>query len=196
MITCGPIEAFFKAPSELASNSGDCLLYHLRSDLESLYGPEGQCAPISQSHVLLATIGILSGIDYLAQAYSSKSGGRNRFVETVLDLTQLSPEDSQALYQLRCALVHQIGLSVVSESYRKGIRFTFEIDDTVGRPALSQLSDTGVEVNYGVGFWQLKSCFSQIISGVRCVCETPTHPYNAGVIKKIGHMHSEKLLKR
>jgi hypothetical protein len=196
MITAGPIEAFFKAPTDPPSDTGDCLLYHLRLDLESLYGPEGRTAPVSPSHRLLATTGILNGIDYLSKAYSSQTGGRKRFVETMQDIAQFSVDDSEALYQLRCALVHQIGLSVVSDSYRKGTRFTFDIDDAVGKPALIKLSDTGAEIEYTAGFWELKSCFREIINGVRRVCETPTDPRSAYVVNRVGRMHSEKLLKQ
>lgn len=119
MITTGPVEAFFKPPADPPSDTGDCLLYHLRSDLELLYGAEGGSIPISPSHTLLATMGVLCGIDYLSQAYSTLAGDRKRFVETVQNLAHLSEEESEVLYQLRCVLVHQIGLSGVNKSYRK-----------------------------------------------------------------------------
>ena len=97
MITTGPIEGFFKAPTDPPADEGDCLLYHLRCDLESLYGAEGATTPVSPSHTLLATMGILSLIDYLSQAYSNEPGGRKRFVETVHNLAHLSSDESEGL---------------------------------------------------------------------------------------------------
>jgi len=196
MITTGPIEAFFRPPTDPPSETGDCLLYHLRSDLESLYGREGSTSPVSPSHTLLATMGVLSGIDYLSQAYSTETRSRERFVETVQALAGLSADDSEALYQLRCAVVHQIGLSNISKSYRHGTRFIFEITDVAHKPVIQKRSDSGNEVNYSVGFWELKRCFIEIINGLREVCETATHSRNAHTINKVGHMHSEKLLKK
>ena len=141
-------------------------------------------------------MGVLSGIDYLSQAYWTKAVGRKRFVETVQDLAHLSADESEALYQLRCALVHQIGLSVESDGDKKGTRYTFEITDAAGKPTMLKVSDSSSEVNYSVGFWELKRSFIEIINGLRSVCETPTDPRNAHVINKVGRMHSEKLLKQ
>ena len=86
MITTGPIEVFFKPPADTPSTEGDCLLYHLRADLESLYGREDIPWSVSPSHALLATTGILNGIDYLSQAYSAKTRQRERFTQTLREL--------------------------------------------------------------------------------------------------------------
>lgn len=196
MIFTGPIEAFFKPPTDAPSQNGDCLLYHLRSDLESLYGREAISSPVSPSHALLATMGILNGIDYLSQVYSTETRQRGRFVETLKDLLNLPADDSEALYQLRCAVVHQIGLSVLSESYRKKTRFTFELTDAPGQPVIHKLSDSGSEANYSVGFWELKRCFVAAVGELRRICLNTAHPRNPQVINKVGQMHSEKLLKR
>ena len=197
MITTGPIEAFFKPPTDSSSETGDCLLYHLRSDLESLYGRETSTSSVSPSHTLLATMGVLSGIDYLSQVYSTEAGSHKRFIETMQGLADFSVDDSEALYQLRCAVVHQIGLSNISESsYRRGTRFIFEITDVAHKPVIQKHSDSGNEVNYSVGFWELKRCFIEIVNRLRGVCETATHSRNAHAINKVGHMHLEKLLKQ
>ena len=196
MIATGPIEAFFKPPTDAPSQEGDCLLYHLRSDLESLYGTEASSSSVSPSHALLATTGILNGIDYLSQVYSTETKQRKRFTEALRDLLSLPADDAEALYQLRCAVVHQVGLSVLSESYRKGTRFTFELTDAPGEPVIHKLSGSGSEVKYSIGFWELKRSFVALVGGLRHICGNPAHSRNPNVINKVGQMHSEKLLKR
>jgi hypothetical protein len=180
MIFSGPIEAFFKAPIEPPCQKGDCLLYYLRSDLESLYGSGATSSSVSPSHALLATLGILNGIDYLSQVYSTQTKQRGRFVETLKDLLNLSPDDSEALYQLRCAVVHQIGPPVVSESYRRGTRFTFELTDAPGQPVIRKQSDSGTEVSYSVGFWALKASFVAIVGELHRICRQHGRPNALG----------------
>ncbi|GEM_PF-5055580 len=141
-------------------------------------------------------MGILNGIDYLSQVYSTKTAQHKRFIETLRDLLSMSADDSEALYQLRCAVVHQIGLSVLSESYRTGTRFTFELTDAPGKPVIHKLSDSGSEVNYSIGFWELKRCFVALVDELRRICGNPGHSRNSHVINKVGQMHSEKLLKQ
>ena len=147
MITTGPIEVFFKPPQEPPSSQGDCLLFHLRRDLEELYGNEGDTSAISAKHVLLATMGILAGIDYLSQVYST--GGHKAFVETLEQLVPADNDCCEALYQLRCALMHKIGLSVVSESYRKHTTFNFELSDDASEPLIHLLSTSASERGTG-----------------------------------------------
>ena len=196
MIATGPIEAFFKPPTEAASAEGDCLLYHLRTDLESLYGSETTRSSVSPSHALLATTGILNGIDYLSQVYSTKKTQRERFSETLHGLLGLAVSDAEALYQLRCALVHQVGLSVVSRSYKKGTRFIFGLSDDATGAVISCMSTSSVESVYTVGFWKLKGAFVALVNALRQVCEDPGHSDNAKVVNGVGKMHSEKILKR
>ena len=195
MITTGPVEAFFKPPAGQPSDDGDCLLFHLRRDLESLYGRESDKSQVSPSHALLATMGIMNGIDYLSKVYSIETKPHNRFVKTIQELLALEDDVSEALYQLRCALVHEIGLSAVSNSYRKGTKFTFELTDVAGQPLILKISDLTNEVSYVIGFWELKQCFKRIIEELFHICNSSTHPNNAWVINRIAQMHSEKLLK-
>jgi hypothetical protein len=114
----------------------------------------------------------------------------------VQDLTSLPADESEALYQLRCALVHQIGLTVVSQSYRKGTEFGFKITDAVGAPAIRKMSDSRTKVSYSVGFWELKRYWLEVITKLRSICQSTTDPRSAHVIAKIGNLHSERLLKR
>ncbi len=97
MIIAGPIESFFKNPKAAPSAEGDGILYHLRRDLEEIYGDESDYKG-EVHHVMLAMIGMLAGIDYLSKEF-------------------------------RCALVHSVGLSIISDSYRKGTKFNFNVTD-------------------------------------------------------------------
>ena len=196
MITTGPVEVFFKEPSKPESNDGECLLFHLRRDLEVLYGIEGQAVAISQSHVILATMGVLAGIDYLSQVYSPESSGRKRFVESVKDIIVKNTDHAESLYQLRCALIHQIGLSITSDSYRKDVKFSFELTDISSEPLIVKLSDSGTEVTYRIGFWELKAAFRRIIDHLLAICRSNNHPRFAHVLNEIGQRHGEKLLRK
>lgn len=196
MITTGPIENFFKSPNEPPSNKGDCILFHLRSDLQKLYGTEDSLSGDASEHAMLAMMGILAGIDYLSKVYSTKSG-RFGFVETVGDLCNINENESQALYQLRCALVHSVSLSTVSDcSHRKGAKFIFEITDQTNSSLITKLSDNGNEVYFKINFWELKRHFKKIIDELFNICQESSNPKNSHVINMIGQMHSEKLIKK
>jgi hypothetical protein len=194
MITYGPIEIFFRPPTEPPSNQGDGILFHLRYDLQKLYGKEDDFSGNASNHAMLAMMGMLAGIDYLSKVYSSKSG-RGRFVETVKELCNINEDDSQAIFQLRCALMHSVSLSIISKSYRKNTKFNFEITNKAGTPLISKLSDSGSEVFYRINFWELKRCFKKIIDELLNICKGSKSPKNSFVVNKIGQMHSEKLLK-
>ena len=103
--------------------------------------------------------------------------------------------DAEALYQLRCALMHEIGLSTVSDSsYRRDTRFSFELADLSSQPLITKLSDSGTEVSYRIGFWELKGAFIRIISHLSEMCRSTSGPRLAHVINQIGRKHSEKIL--
>jgi len=128
MIITGPIESFFKIPGAEPSSEGDGVLFHLRRDLVKLLGPENQRTRDAAPHLMLSIMGLLAGIDYLSRVYSSAKESRGRFAETIKDLYNVTEDDSQAIYQLRCAIIHTVALSTISEcSHRRGIRFNFEI---------------------------------------------------------------------
>jgi len=142
-------------------------------------------------------MGMLAGVDYLSQVYSPDSSGRKRFVETLQDVVVGNNHDAEALYQLRCALMHGIGLSTVSDSsYRKGNRFTFELNDVSSEPLITKLSDSGTEVSYQIGFWALKAGFVRMIDHLSGICGSTSHPRMAHVINEIGQKHSQKILKK
>jgi len=196
MITTGPIENFFKPPTLHPSTEGEGILFHLRRDLIRLYGNEDEYNGDPSHYAMLAMMGMLAAIDYLSKVYSSDEYSRNRFVETVEKLCNMNRDDSEAIYQLRCALVHSVSLSTISDcSYRKGTRFNFEITDNNSAPLILKLFDNGKEVTYRIGFWGLKQSFKRIIGELLKIAIDSSHPKNSYVINMIGQMHSEKLIK-
>jgi hypothetical protein len=196
MIISGPIESFFKNPKDNPSAGGDCILYHLRRDLENLYGPETDLCNPSSFHVLLTLIGIFSGIDYLSKVYSSKDGSRGKFVEMIKDLCKISSDDAEAIYQFRCALVHSMSLSTTSScSHRNGVQFIFEITDDKSLPLIYKLSDYGDQVTYRICLAQMKSAFIQIILKLENIGRDVMNEKNSHVINMIGQLHLEKILK-
>jgi len=195
MIITGPIENFFKTPGSEPSSEGDGILYHLRRDLQKLLGTESEHIR-GTSHTMLSLMGILAGIDYLSKVYSAARGSRKRFVETVRELCKSTEEDSQAIYQLRCAIVHSVSLSTISDcNHRKGDRFSFDISDDDACPLIEKRSDKDNEVTYRIGFWELRKAFLAIVAELENISRDVEHPKNSRVISVIGHMHSEKILK-
>ena len=197
MIINGPIESFFKSPKDDPSFEGDCILYHLRRDLVTLYGTEAESSKNASLHVRLAMMGILAGIDYLSKVYSSlKESPRLKYVETVKDFCNISGDDAEALYQLRCALVHSMALSTISScSHRNGNQFIFEVTDDESLSLIEKTSDIGSEVTYRVCFMQMKNTFIKIILELEKIARNVEHSKNSYVINMIGQMHSEKILK-
>ena len=198
MIITGPIEAFFKNPNLEPLPEGDCILFHLCRDLIRLYGAEGKANDDVSLHTILAMMGILAGIDYLSKVYSRHQGSREskkRFVETIQKLCSISNEDSETVYQFRCALVHSVSLSTISSSYRKGARFNFDVTDEISQGLVEKLSDSADVVHYRISFWKLKEAFLEIIVNLEKIACDVGHSRNAHVVNMIGQMHSEKIRK-
>ena len=197
MIITGPIESFFQNPSSEPSPEGDGILFHLRRDLVMLYGAEHEHTRDASPHPILTLMGIFAGIDYLSKAYSDEQSSRKRFVETIRDLCKITEEDSQAIYQFRCALIHSVALSTISDcDHRRGTRFNFEITDDRSCPLIEKLSDHSSEVTYRICFWKLKTAFIEAIEKLEKIARDVRYTKNPHVINMIGQMHSEKILKK
>ena len=147
---------------------------------------------------MLAMMGMLAGIDYLSKVYSSSAESGDRFIETVKDLCNINNDDSEAMYQFRCALVHSVGLSVVStrSRYRKGAQFNFEVTDEQSAPLIQKLADISTELKYRISYWELKKTFLKVTNEIENIARQVNHHKNSHVVKMIGQMHIEKLLKR
>jgi hypothetical protein len=197
MLFSGSIENFFKRPSEPASSEGDCVLYHLRVDLEKLYGAESSFDLDPSNHAFLATMGLLSGLDYLAQAYLGRPSTGNRFVQLLIDLAAMDVDSAEALYQLRCGLVHSVSLSAVSKrKYRSNVTYSFTLTDDRRGAIVHKQYERDKEVGYQVSFWGLKSCFTGVIDKIKAICEDIEGMGAQVVRNNVCQLASEKILKK
>lgn len=199
MIFEGPIEIFFKSPTESPSAEGDCILYHLRSDLEKLYGKEGNLDINPYKNTMLSMMGILAGIDYLSQVYSTEKKSGNQFVQLGAELGGLNKDEAEALYQLRCAIMHSVSLTTISARsvYRKGSKYIFNITDDHPCKLIIKQSEINNEVTYKVSFLGLKKFFKDIIDKLSNICNgTMPHQRSNQILNSICIRSSEKLIKR
>jgi len=192
----GPLEGFFKSPDKPPNPEGDGILYNLRVDLEKVYGKESEFSGDPSAHAMLAMTGILVGIDYLSQCYYARRQSGKAFVETLLDLGGIDWDNAEAIYQLRCALLHSFSLTTISErkSFRRGSRFNFKVVDDP-KLLIALKSDAETEVNYRVGIWGLKRCFLRMIAELKIICSDSDHPKHSKVLQTVCERAAEKLLR-
>jgi hypothetical protein len=194
----GPLESFFKSPDQQPDPAGDGLLYSLRVDLEKLYGKESELAGVPSHHAMLAMAGILIGMDYIAQCYFSKKLSGTAFVESLIDLGRIDWDNAEAVYQLRCAILHSFSLSTVSDrkSFRKGTRFSYKLVDADPDTPIKLESATESELHYKVGLLGLKRCFIGMISELYGICLDSAHRKHHEVLHRVCQYAEEKLLRK
>lgn len=193
----GLLENFFKSPGQEPDPKGDGILYNLRADLEKLYGKECEFEGDPCRHAMLATTGIMVGIDYISQCYFSKQQSGKHFVESLIDLGGIDWDNAEAIYQLRCALLHSLSLSTISDrkSFRKGTRFSFKVMDGPPAAPITMESATEAEINYRVNIWGLKMCFTRMVAELHRICLDSNHRKHGEVLNRVCQRASEKLLK-
>lgn len=193
----GLLENFFKSPDKEPDPKGDGLLYHLRVDLERLYGKENEFEGAPSRHAILAMTGILIGIDYIAQCYVSKKLSGTAFVESLIDLGGIDWDNAEAVYQLRCAILHSFSLSTISDrkSFRRGTRFSFKLMDGPPDMLIKMESATESEIHYKVNVWGLKRCFTRMIAELQKICLDSEHKKHSEVRNRVCRWAAEKLLK-
>ena len=193
----GPLENFFKSPEQAPDPKGDGILYNLRVDLEKLYGKESKFEGIPPSHSMLAMTGILIGIDYISQCYSSKKQSGEAFVDSVISLGGIDWDNAEAIYQLRCAILHSFSLSTISDRkyFHKGTRFHFTIIDDTPSTVIKMESAKESEVNYRVNIRGLKMCFTRMISELEKICRDSKHKNHSVILNRVCRRGEEKLLK-
>ena len=193
----GPLEAFFKSPDQTPDPKGDGILYNLRADLEKLYGKESEFDGDPSDHAMLTMTGILIGIDYISQCYSSKKHSGNAFVESLIDLGGVDWDNAEAVYQLRCALLHSYSVSTKSDrdSFRKGTRFSFKVMNGPPSVLIKLESVTEPEIFYKVNVGGLKLCFTKMISELQQICLDSEHEKHSKVLNRVCQKAAEKLLK-
>ena len=160
------LESFFKSPDKEPDPGGDGVLYHLRADLENLYGKECALEGDSSKHAMLVLTGILIGIEYISQCYFSKKQSGTAFVESLMDLGGIDWDNAEAIYQLRCAILHSFSLSTISDrkNFRKGTRFSFRLMDDTPDSLIRMESVSESEIHYKVNTRGLKMCFTTLVS--------------------------------
>lgn len=193
----GPLEIFFKSPDQKPDPKGDGMLYNLRADLEKLYGKESEFDGAPSAHAMLAMTGILIGIDYISQCYSSKKHSGNAFIESLIDLGAVDWDNAEAIYQLRCALLHSFSFSTKSDrdNFRKGTRFSFSVMGGPPSVLIKLESVTESEIFYRVNVWGLKLCFTRMISELQKICLDSEHAKHSKVLSRVCQKAAEKLLK-
>jgi hypothetical protein len=191
------MDHFFKSPDKGPDPNGDGILYHLRVGLEKLYGKESEFEGDTPSYAILAMTGVMVGIDYISQCYFSKKQSGTAFVESLMDLGGIDWDNAEALYQLRCALLHSFSLSTISDrkNFRKGTRFSFKVMDDSPSSLIRMESATESEIHYKVNIWCLKTCFTRMISELRKICMDSEHKKHCEVLDRVCHRAAEKLLK-
>jgi hypothetical protein len=194
----GTIESFFKSPDQDPDPKGDGILYNLRIGLEKLYGKEGEFEGDPTAHAMLAMTGILIGIDYISQCYFAKKQSGTAFVESLIDLGGVEWDNAEALYQLRCALLHSFNLSTISDrsNFHKGTRFNFKLMDAPPSVLIKIEKATESEADYKVNIWGLKKCFIKMISELQKICSNSEHRKHDEVLNRVCQRAAEKLLKK
>jgi hypothetical protein len=193
----GPLESFFKSPDQEPDSKGDGILYNLRVDLEKLYGKECEFEGDPSSHAMLAMTGIMVGIDYISQCYFSKQQSGKHFVESLMDLGGIDWDNAEAVYQLRCALLHSFSLSTISDrkDFRKGTKFSFKVMDDPPSTLITMESATESEIKYKVNVWGLKMCFIKMIVELQKICLDSNHKKHGEILNRVCQRAAEKLLK-
>ena len=193
----GPLETFFKSPDQASDSKGDGVLYSLRVDLEKLYGKESDLEGSTDSHSILAITGMLLGMDYISQCYSSKKHSGEAFVDSVINLGGVDWDNAEAMYQSKCALLHSFSLSTTSDRkyFHKGTRFNFKIVSDIPDTAIKIAGVEESQVNYRINIRGLKACFIRMISQLERICRDSEHQSHSAVLNRVCRRAEEKLPK-
>jgi hypothetical protein len=167
MILSGPIDAFFKAPDQEPTPTGDCVLYWLRRGIVRLCGPEGSATDDPGEAGLVATVLVLTGIDFLGRVHAGKStSSEETFRGILVNRGATSSDDAEALYQLRCGLAHSFALS----SNRRRDRRQFDFTLRGHGPLVEQDRASVGGCSHFVNFWELRATFERVLTDMREQC--------------------------
>jgi hypothetical protein len=162
-------------------------------------GQSTSAIQIPLAYAILATMGMLSGLDYLAKAYLGlgHSYDGDKFVQLLTDLAEIDVDGAEALYQLQCGLVHSVSLSAVcSRKYRRGVTYTFTLTDDQDKSVVSKQHERNKEVAYQVNFWGLKRRFTGVIDRLKAICEDVESERARVVRNNVCQLSAEKILKK
>jgi hypothetical protein len=152
MIFSSAIDNFFGAPKSIQPSRTECAALHLlRIDLEKIYGSEKRRYIKKNKSPLLASLGIMSGIDLLTKLWVGNISTRSQDFQSFLkSMGSLTANDAEVIYQLRCGLTHNYGLYATDKKYE------FILDDSPSNSTLLRRINTK---KYHVSFWEMKKLF-------------------------------------
>jgi len=185
MIITGDIEFCFWNPArELPPGKERGVLYLLRRDLTELYGAENEIPSPNHKAPMLATIGIMTGLDLMSKlATNELSAGRAGFKKFVETYGGLSSSDAETIYRLRCAQTHAYCLIDIDE--RTNTAYCFMLVDDKPDKALIYAHSVreahgNREETFRINFWALKkfflACVAKFESAVRNPNQSHTDP--------------------
>lgn len=157
--------SYSRLPKHLKVSGERSTLFLLRRDLQDLYLKERQAYPTSSRKIpsMLATSGILVGIDLMAKFHSPKAkNNSSRFLSFLRDVPHVPDWQGQFLWDLRNALMHSYSFTIErGPNVGKFIRFS-------SGPSPSQ--EWVVKMNlkgrqgFDFFFWEFKDFFRATIT--------------------------------
>jgi hypothetical protein len=133
---------------------------------------------------------MLAGLDLLAQAYLARPSSGDKFVKLLTNLGSLSSDCAEAVYQMRCGLMHSVSLSAESKRARPGVTYSFTLTDKLNSTFIQKQQDTGNEVQYEVNLLRLKKCFTEVIGRLKSKCQPGGDPV---VLNNVCQIAREKI---
>lgn len=181
MIRINDIELCFWDPTrDKPPDMARGVLYILRRDLVHLYGTEAEIPSAHHRSPMLATIGILTGLELMSKlATNDLSGDRSVFKKFLTDPRYggLKEDEAEALYKLRCAQVHAYCLIDVDE--KRKVTFQFVLLDTLSAadPLLQEQNPQKIEEvtvrTFKVNYWGLKRFFLTCVGNFETAVRNP-----------------------
>lgn len=182
MITINDIElCFWKPNQDLPPGTARGILYVLRRDLVNLYGPERDAPSSHHLSPMLATIGMMTGIDLMSKLSTNSQGDRDTFKTFVRTYGECVNDDhAEAIYKLRCAQVHAYCL--IDVDMKRKITYQFTLSDTASasEPAFldmgSQRKDGMTTRTFQVNYWSLKAFFLKCVNTFEAAVRSGNQP--------------------
>ena len=134
----------------------------LRSDLQSVYGPEAKLGgPVATP--LLVALGISAGLELLTKYWSGKARTTQADVrDFLIDVGRLPKPDAEAIVQFRNAVAHGYGLATRRVKDEQPFMFAVGTDTVTSEAVIAQTAPE----EYVVYLWPLKRFFLESVA--RC----------------------------
>lgn len=181
MIFTDEIELCFWDPKRgLPPGKERGVLYLLRRDLTELYGDEAEIPSATHKSPMLASIGMMTGLDLMSKLVTNElNGGRAGFKSFLERYGPMPSQDAEAFYKLRCAQTHAYCLIDIDEKRNREDWFTL-IDDRPNEPLIKKVSSKerdGYRIDiYHVNYWELKRFFLGCVANFEKSMREATNP--------------------